>query len=676
MAADIDSLVVKIEADISSLSSQLLAGQKVVSEAAQSIERSLGEMSQKSEGHFEFLKHAAETALGYIGGEAILEGIRKAAEAIEELFKSGMEEATKKEDALQRLNSALALTGVYSKETSADLKEFAVSIEETTKYTDYAVLSTAALIQSIGKLSTEGLKQATSAAVDLSAALGIDLDSAARLVGKAAEGHIEMFKRYGIEIEAGASKSETFANTLRALAQFQGAAANQTLTYSGAVEQLGHAWDNVKAEMGSTLTSSGALVGTIEVLKEAFTEVAKSIKDNKSGLQEFVKEGIIFLADALPLTVAGLEILNVTLTKTYQGALLGAAGFLALHGSLSEAKDMFDRVMKAQDGENGRTEALKKLQAAAQELRDKLVEAAEDETAVEEKRNAVSKKQSEIAALNRAALDQLSEKEQERLKNSIEGGQKILEHEATIATDHLALLDKRNNAETEANEKMYAKGLISFKTYEANKHALSAKYANDRTNVVRAEREREFEIEQATAAATGGIFKNLANSIADTQGEGFEIFKTFATAQALIDTYAAANAAYKSAAEIPIIGPELAPIAAGAAIAAGLTNVARIGDMKPRKMAEGGEVPGFGNSDSVPAMLMPGETVVDKSTTNSLKGFLAGNNAIVEELRALRAEVAQLQLGGKLQVTDQFGKSIFEVINREGRAGRKLIGVT
>ncbi len=57
---------------------------------------------------------------------------------------------------------------------------------------------------------------------------------------------------------------------------------------------------------------------------------------------------------------------------------------------------------------------------------------------------------------------------------------------------------------------------------------------------------------------------------------GMAAYKTFAIAQATMDTYASAVAAYKSVVGIPYIGPVLAPIAAAAAIAAGLAQIAAI----------------------------------------------------------------------------------------------------
>lgn len=59
-------------------------------------------------------------------------------------------------------------------------------------------------------------------------------------------------------------------------------------------------------------------------------------------------------------------------------------------------------------------------------------------------------------------------------------------------------------------------------------------------------------------------------------GEGNKAYKAFAIANAIMNTYQGAVAAFQSAASIPIVGWVAAPIAAAAAVAAGLANVAKI----------------------------------------------------------------------------------------------------
>lgn len=76
--------------------------------------------------------------------------------------------------------------------------------------------------------------------------------------------------------------------------------------------------------------------------------------------------------------------------------------------------------------------------------------------------------------------------------------------------------------------------------------------------------------------STLSVASNIAGSMAQIWGEESKVGKGFATAQALIDTYSAANAAYSAMAGIPIVGPGLGIAAAAAAIVAGIANVKAI----------------------------------------------------------------------------------------------------
>jgi hypothetical protein len=64
------------------------------------------------------------------------------------------------------------------------------------------------------------------------------------------------------------------------------------------------------------------------------------------------------------------------------------------------------------------------------------------------------------------------------------------------------------------------------------------------------------------------------------------LYKTAAIAQATMDRYASAVAAFKSMASIPYVGPALGAVAAGVAITSGLINVGKIASAK---FARGGD---------------------------------------------------------------------------------------
>lgn len=72
------------------------------------------------------------------------------------------------------------------------------------------------------------------------------------------------------------------------------------------------------------------------------------------------------------------------------------------------------------------------------------------------------------------------------------------------------------------------------------------------------------------------ILGQTTDDLKTALGEGNKLYKAFAVANAVMQTYQSATAAYQSAAAIPVVGYIAAPIAAAAAVAAGLANVARI----------------------------------------------------------------------------------------------------
>jgi len=97
---------------------------------------------------------------------------------------------------------------------------------------------------------------------------------------------------------------------------------------------------------------------------------------------------------------------------------------------------------------------------------------------------------------------------------------------------------------------------------------------------------------------TKAFFKNGLNELAKNSRAAFSIKKAMDISAAVTDTYAAAIGAYKSVVSIPIVGPALAPIAAGAAVAMGAMQVKAI---KARKFSGGGGV-SAGSAPSGPSV--------------------------------------------------------------------------
>lgn len=76
--------------------------------------------------------------------------------------------------------------------------------------------------------------------------------------------------------------------------------------------------------------------------------------------------------------------------------------------------------------------------------------------------------------------------------------------------------------------------------------------------------------------STIDVTSSMLGAVGGLMEEGSKAQKGFATAQAIMDTYKAANSAYASMAGIPIVGPALGAAAAAAAVIAGIKNVKEI----------------------------------------------------------------------------------------------------
>lgn len=126
-----------------------------------------------------------------------------------------------------------------------------------------------------------------------------------------------------------------------------------------------------------------------------------------------------------------------------------------------------------------------------------------------------------------------------------------------------------------------------------------------------------------TSDTLGGIAQ-LMNS---HNKKAFAVGKAAAIAQALIQTYSGATAAFASAATIPFVGWVMAPIAAAAAVAAGLANVAAIRSQQMQGFKAGGYTGNYGVNDIV-GPVHGREYVMDAATTSRIG---------VQNLDALRA---------------------------------------
>jgi len=116
---------------------------------------------------------------------------------------------------------------------------------------------------------------------------------------------------------------------------------------------------------------------------------------------------------------------------------------------------------------------------------------------------------------------------------------------------------------------------------------------------------------EATAATLGGI--------SELFGKQTAAGKAAAVAEATIQMYLSAQKAYSSTIGVPIVGPVLAPINAGLAIAAGIKNIKAITSVKvPNDPGGGGNPPPATGGGGGASIISPSFNVVGNSGINQL----------------------------------------------------------
>ena len=133
-------------------------------------------------------------------------------------------------------------------------------------------------------------------------------------------------------------------------------------------------------------------------------------------------------------------------------------------------------------------------------------------------------------------------------------------------------------SQREANEAAHQERLMQIKTRHTG--ALQS-------NVLAfANFEKQTEADKASAIV--GLGAATFKTMAGQSKAAFKAYKAFAIAQAVINTYQGATAAFTSLAPIPLVGPVLGGVAAAAAVMSGLQQVRQIKAQQPAGIAHGG----------------------------------------------------------------------------------------
>lgn len=160
------------------------------------------------------------------------------------------------------------------------------------------------------------------------------------------------------------------------------------------------------------------------------------------------------------------------------------------------------------------------------------------------------------------------DKEQRKLNADLDFQERIARLESEEAGEYeirYAQLENENALAIQKADEQHQVGQLSDEQYQRNLELIRKNYAK-----------KKMAIDKSVEDAKLQAFQSVFGQIKGLVGEQTALGKAAAIAETTINTYMAAQKAYSAMAAIPVVGPALGAVAAAAAIASGLMNVAKI----------------------------------------------------------------------------------------------------
>ena len=262
------------------------------------------------------------------------------------------------EQAEHKLTAALRATGREAEVDQRSLYKLASGLQKVTTYGDEATISAMAMLQQLANLDEEGLKRVTPGLLDFSAAMGVDLETAATLLGKTLGSSTNALSRYGIEIDTTLAPSEKLAVLTEQLElRFSGMARAMGAGALGKIEKYKNAMGDLQEAGGQLLAKflspaivlltdfATALSGSVIQLETAAAswegyfkeELVKAVEEGTLSAAQAFKMGLSSMVDLKGFaeigaeSLADLELINSRLEESAvaMGAVQKELGLIA-----------------------------------------------------------------------------------------------------------------------------------------------------------------------------------------------------------------------------------------------------------------------------------------------------------------------------------------------------------
>jgi len=584
------------------------------------------------------------------------------------------------EDAVNKLNTSLALTGKFSLETSKDIQSFASELQNTSRFGDELILKNAALIQSFGNLDSEGLKRATRAAADFATATGKGFDEASALIAKASTGQVEALKRYGIQVENTGNRVKDFESAILQLEnKFGGSALTALNTFSGAQQSTNNIIGDFKEELGAVITQNPVFIAAIKGIGDSFKILQTEVSNNKEAIQGFVNDGIGlfvkgigFAGDSINFFLDLSSGINSFFAEITDLSLATGQTFASF------AKTLVDSSVSVTDFLGTTTEAQRSAQSS---LKTTIQVFEQARISNEEKTLADISSNEKFKDSISSVTERIQQEINARIQAEAEGGEieRIAQLEKlnnaalarqTATEAELALKEENNAAFLAQQETFFGAEQAQITKLNIDKLANEGKF-NEALLKLRDARQKgsqaEIALEQKKQSEIIGIAQASSNFLQAIDGSKnkaiFLAQKALAAAQIVIQGTTAASAAIAPPpiGAGPIAGIPLATlIKAKTGIALATVAAQTITGLNKGGEVEGGNI--FG--DSTLAALTKGEIVAPRKDFDDVVEGTARQRGFVkqEEVEATQAESISINISGDVIGDELFINNLIEKI--------------
>ena len=552
------------------------------------------------------------------------EGVDKAAKQLDN-FATAAETAerasNKLPNATKTAEASIKKLGHVAGQAGFQLSDFVVQVQGgTSAFTAFAqqggqlfgaISPIAGLVATVAGVVGGALYNSLSDATDKSAQLATGLETVKDALELSSDGTYAASEAFEIYVNQGASVADINNFVERGLQSLAAQAVSTAQQIVAAAQAINDGYSFLERGVAnlatSTIAQSGNIAGAVEFQTKAWEEATGATEEQRKQIKQFsqaVEQGLPGATEAFKGWLdtvtdggkSGTVQLKALRNEVYRVSdiqrdqLAQEKGFANIRENLakqqqerqSKAEELARRIAEreAKRGASAvarETAAAQRQQKAADTFLATLARQNSDELAAVK-----AQEEQKLATLNefyaKGNIDQqayeeaktqiitdaeakrneiITKQRDELMKKQMSADAYVAQMQA-LGESEFAELDRQYSIKLKKLDDFHAQGLVSEQDYQASLNAMNSEYALDR------------------AKATSNAFGSMASNIGSALGEASGAYKAFAIVQATIATYTAAIEAYKSTAAIPVVGPFLAPVAAAAAVGAGMAQVSAI----------------------------------------------------------------------------------------------------